>query len=562
METEFSMFDPAKAILENDQATTEDGIATLTAYDVPEEIEIPTDTVYDIRSADGYVAEQGYVFPGPTEHKHIDTGIQLLKNGGDWTIFLKFTGNETTEIPSGKSGIMALFTVYDEDSDSNRLLTGGQWANVATVVKPNSSVVSLDTKTRYTLKDLKLLMRKKGSKIETWLMRKDADADDLTQNMTAYDIQSSDDLSGFSGNLYVGVQQNYSGSDMYSLLGTMEEFEVFQRAVSNAEAGMLLYGKVLESSDNIEEVTPIYDITSDQHYNAEESAVVFDGTFGIDTGVELFADSSDFTVIARFELENYHDEGLINFNFIPVLSAMNYAEDKKKSPGFDIGLSLQGGAGGNDLEAVPTGGFITIRNSWKFSNSALIENSYFGYHGHDYGVIIIRKNGVLSFYDFNMQKFTSISGSDADTIFNGTLHIGENMVAPTVAGNNKLKGKVYECKVYREALSTIVLENMFPNLYSNEKRIKGTLCCYVPNQRYENHLIRYIYLEAYIDMGDYATPEYAGKYPKAVGVKIDGIGDVIWVGTGSNGRIKAWIYSNKTIKPYKRRKCLHSDVRS
>ena len=278
---------------------------------------------------------------------------------------------------------------------------------------------------------------------------------------------------------------------------------------------------------------------------------MFDGTFGIDTGVELFADSSDFTVIARFELENYHDEGLTNFNFIPILSAMNYAEDKKKSPGFDIGLSLQGGSGGNDLEAVPTGGFITIRNSWKFSNSALIENSYFGYHGHDYGVIIIRKNGVLSFYDFDMQKFTSISGSDADTIFNGTLHIGENMVAPTVAGNNKLKGKVYECKVYREALSTIVLENMFPNLYSNEKRIKGTLCCYVPNQRYENHLIRYIYLEAYIDMGDYATPEYAGKYPKAVGVKIDGIGDVIWVGTGSNGRIKAWIYSNKTIKPYK-----------
>lgn len=551
LETEFSMFDPAKAILENDQATTEDGIATLTAYDVPEEIEIPTDTVYDIRSADGYVAEQGYVFPGPTEHKHIDTGIQLLKNGRDWTIFLKFTGNETTEIPSGKSEIMALFTVYDSTSDSNRLLTGGQWANVATVVKPNSSVVSLDTKTRYTLKDLKLLMRKKGSKIETWLMRKDADADDLTQNLTAYDIQESDDLSGFSGNLYVGVQQNYLDSDIYSLLGTMEEFEVFQRAVSNAEVGMLLYGKVLESSDNIEEVTPIYDITSDQHYNAEESAVVFDGTFGIDTGVELFADSSDFTVIARFELENYHDEGLTNFNFIPVLSAMNYAEDKKKSPGFDIGLSLQGGSGGNDLDAVPTGGFITIRNSWKFSNSALIERSYFAYPGHDYGVIIIRKNGVLSFYDFNMQKFTSISGSDADTVFNGTLRIGENMVAPTLAGNNKLKGKVYECKIYKEALSTIVLENMFPNLYSNEKRIKGTLCCYVPNQRYENHLIRYIYLEAYIDMGDYATPEYAGKYPKAVGVKIDGIGDVIWVGTGSNGRVKAWIYSNKTIKPYK-----------
>lgn len=306
-----------------------------------------------------------------------------------------------------------------------------------------------------------------------------------------------------------------------------------------------------EDSTSTQNPVPIYNISTDSHYSSDEEAVVFDGTFGIDTGIELFSSSSDFTVIARFELENYHDAGLTNFNFVPVLSSMNYAEDKKKSPGFDVGLSLQGGAGGNDLDAVPTGGFLTIRNSWKYSNSFIIENSYFGYHGHDYGVIIIRKNNVLSFYDFNMQKIATINDADATTIFSGTLHIGENMVAPTLAGNNKLKGKVYDCRVYSEALSISILEEMFPNIYSNEERTKGSLCCYVPNQRYKNALIRYIYLEALIDMGEHGTPEYAQKYPKAVGIKIDGIGDVIWVGTGSNGHIKTWIYNNKTIKPYR-----------
>ncbi|WP_432628983.1 hypothetical protein [Brotaphodocola sp.] len=547
-ETHFSIYDPSQAVFENDQVTREDGYAVLTSYDIPEKIKIPDDTAYNIQAEKEYVAGDGYIFPGPASHKHIDTGVQLLKDDGDWTIFLKFTGNETTEIPSSKSGIMALCTVYDAETGENRLLTGGQWSNVATVVKPNKNVVSLDTKTKYTLRDLKLLMRKVGEKIEIWLARQDTDASSLSENLTTYEIQEGDSLDGFSGNLYIGVQENYNESDMYSLYGKMEEFEVFQRSLSDAEVGMFLYGKVLGTSESTEEAVPVYNIATDSHYSTDERAVVFDGTFGIDTGLQLFADNSDFTIICEFKFDSYHDEGLANFNFIPVLSSMNYTEDKKKSPGFDIGLFL---AAGNDPETIPTGGFVNFRNSWKFANSATLVNSYFGYHNNNIGIICIRKDGAISVYDYNMQRLATLTGTDATTVFSGTLHIGENMVVPTLGENNKLKGKVYECRVYKEALSTSVLENMFPNIYSNEKRTKGTLCCYVPNQRYKNALIRYIYLEALIDMGEHGTPEYAQKYPKAVGIKIDGIGDVMWVGTGSNGHIKTWIYNNKTIKPYR-----------
>lgn len=119
--------------------------------------------------------------------------------------------------------------------------------------------------------------------------------------------------------------------------------------------------------DGIEDITPnesIYDISTDPHYNAEEKAVVFDGTFGIDTGVQLFATDEDFTVIASFQLESFGKLGLLNYSFIPVFSSMNYSDDKANCPGFDVGLIL---AEGTSADAKPVGGFITVRNYWEYT---------------------------------------------------------------------------------------------------------------------------------------------------------------------------------------------------
>lgn len=296
---------------------------------------------------------------------------------------------------------------------------------------------------------------------------------------------------------------------------------------------------------------PVYDISADPHYNTAENAVIFDGTFGIDTGVQLFATNKDFTIIASFQLESFRGLGMPNFSFVPVLSSMNYSDDRGKSPGFDVGLIL---AEGISAETKPVGGFITTRNYWGYSQCPSIDmNSYSSYPNKVYNILIMRKGGVLKFYDFYMQKYGEVTGNDATATFNGTLHIGENMVKPIESEKYKMRGKVYQCKVYNKALPTKLLEEMFPNIYSNESRIKGSITCYVNNLQYLVRIARCTYLEVTLDLGKHAWPEYAGKYPKAVGIKVTGLygfDDVIWVGTGTDGHITKWIYNGGNMKPH------------
>lgn len=557
-ETLTAGYDPARMVLVNEQATVKDGRPVLTSYDIPETVEKPTDTVYDIVNASGYSETAGYIFGGPKAANHIDTGIQLLKDGGDFTIFLRFDGNTTTEIDRGESPIMPLFTVYDSagagvrNAASYRLTVGGQWANVYLSLKRKQNITTLNEGGKLTMRPMQMLLRRQGGEIRVWAMTQGTQANDLTKNMTVYTINESEDaFAGFTGTLFIGAPDGYFSTDnRYALFGKMQEFKLYKRALSDDETSVLLYNKTFAGSAT-EEVTPIYDLSTDGHYSTETECVTFDGSFGIDTGVQLFKDGSDFTVICKFRLEDYHDAGLTNFNFIPVLSAMNYAKEnyKTQSPGFDVGLSMQQG---DALDTVTTGGFVMFRNSWKFTGSAYISTSYFGYSSTDFGVILIRKNGILNVYDFNMQKLATLSGADATTTFDGTLHIGENMVAPPLAENNKLKGKVYECKVYDKALDISVLETMFPNLYSNEKRIKGSLKYIIPNLQYKNQLVRYIFLEAVIDMGKYSSSEYAGKYQKAVGIRLDGVNEIIWCPTGSNTHVKRVYYAPKNVEPYGR----------
>jgi len=152
-----------------------------------------------------------------------------------------------------------------------------------------------------------------------------------------------------------------------------------------------------------------------------------------------------------------------------------------------------------------------------------------------------------------MQKYGEVTGNDATAIFNGTLHIGENMAKPVESECYKMRGKVYQCKVYNKALPTKLLEEMFPNIYSNENRTKGSITCYVNNRQYLVRLVRCTYLEVTIDLGKHAWPEYAGKYPQAVGIKVTGIygfNDVIWVGTGTDGHVTKWIYKGGNLKPH------------
>lgn len=168
-------------------------------------------------------------------------------------------------------------------------------------------------------------------------------------------------------------------------------------------------------------------------------------------------------------------------------------------------------------------------------------------------LLLMRKNGVLKFYDFYMQTYGEVTGNDATAIFDGTLHIGENMAKPNESAKYKMRGKVYQCKVYNKALPTKLLEEMFPNIYSNESRIKGSITCYVNNLQYLVRIARCTYLEVTLDLGKHAWPEYAGKYPKAVGIKVTGLygfDDVIWVGTGTDGHITKWIYNGGNMKPH------------
>lgn len=296
---------------------------------------------------------------------------------------------------------------------------------------------------------------------------------------------------------------------------------------------------------------PVYDISADPHYNTAENAVIFDGTFGIDTGVQLFATNKDFTIIASFQLESFRGLGMPNFSFVPVFSSMNYSDDKGKCPGFDVGLIL---AEGISADTKPVGGFITTRNYWGYSQCPSIDmNSYSSYPNNVYNLLLMRKNGVLKFYDFYMQTYGEVTGNDATAIFDGTLHIGENMAKPNESAKYKMRGKVYQCKVYNKALPTKLLEEMFPNIYSNESRIKGSITCYVNNLQYLVRIARCTYLEVTLDLGKHAWPEYAGKYPKAVGIKVTGLygfDDVIWVGTGTDGHITKWIYNGGNMKPH------------
>ena len=296
---------------------------------------------------------------------------------------------------------------------------------------------------------------------------------------------------------------------------------------------------------------PVYDISADPHYNTAENAVIFDGTFGIDTGVQLFATNKDFTIIASFQLESFRGLGMPNFSFVPVFSSMNYSDDKGKCPGFDVGLIL---AEGISADTKPVGGFITTRNYWGYSQCPSIDmNSYSSYPNNVYNLLLMRKNGVLKFYDFYMQTYGEVTGNDATAIFDGTLHIGENMAKPNESAKYKMRGKVYQCKVYNKALPTKLLEEMSPNIYSNESRIKGSITCYVNNLQYLVRIARCTYLEVTLDLGKHAWPEYAGKYPKAVGIKVTGLygfDDVIWVGTGTDGHITKWIYNGGNMKPH------------
>lgn len=551
-ETWFQLYDPAKASLENDQAAVKDGYAVLSACDVYEKVDPPEDTAYNIRDAKGYSQSKGYVFGGPKNQESIDTGIELLKDGKDWTVYCQFDGKGKTEISSGSRGIMSLFTVYDDAASINRLLVGGQWGCVSTALQTAKGEVPLDSRNSYTLRSMKLLMQKSGNTIRTWLAFNGADADALQDGLVStYTVEAADQLSGVAGTLRIGNQRGYYGGDAFALYGAMKEFQLFRRALTDDEIATLFYGHAFQTGSSEQTYTPVYDIAKDARYDQTKGYLQFDGSFGIDTGIELFKDAKDFTVLLKLRFDSFHDDGLHNYTFVPAISCMNYTDDPKNSPGFNIGLFM---LDGNDPDKTSTGGFVTIRNYWTYSNNASVDmTSYFGYSGKDYDFVIMRKDGELSIYNFYMKRYITIKGSDAESIFNGTLRIGENMTEPKQGDNVRFKGRIYDCRVFDAALSTNTLENMFPNIYSNEKKTKGELRAYIANPQYKIQRLWYLYLEVLVDMGDFGTAEYAGKYPKAVGIKVNGVyglEDVYWIGTGSNGHLKKWIYANTQLKPY------------
>lgn len=507
----------------------------------------PEDTVpapaWDLRSQTGYDAGTGYTFGGYADPTVIDTGLSLGQTDTSWTIFVD-THTLGDNDAGDNSWLIRLLTISDA-SENISLQLGSRYRNQPFTylflngyfgsdgcIDGNSAknYLAPTCKSRFVLRH-----RAGGGKIEVYAFRTEYAAPSTLDDLKA---GSYNFTSGTAGTLRFGGSIMGSSRAKSYYNGVMKDAQVFTSALSDSQISMLLVGADISGHETIESV---YDIANEEGYE-ENIGMAFDGTFALDTGIPILENDDDFTIFCRFRFADMTADGeRPNFSFIPVFSAMSaaMAEDthiNHDDKGFDVGLSLQGGM---DLSGTAVGGFIGFRRDWRYKNYILMDNvNYHSYFNYEYAVTVIRKNGVMKVYDDNLLEIGTLTGDYASAHVSGNLTIGARMGYGS-GYTDFFRGTIMTFRVYDGAIPLRAIEEEFPTLDDNSASIKGAVTYYLTNNTPSYKKVRYAMAEITYDLGEFNRAEYTELYPKAFGIRMDGIYDkVIWIPCSASNRVR------------------------
>ena len=504
-------------------------------------IEIPT-PVYNIRNESGYVADTGYTFPGYTSPTIVDTQLSIGATDTNWTIYVDTT--TTGDNDAGNNSFLIRLLTISDASENISLQFGSRYQNQPyTYIFTNGYYGDdgrIDGSSAQNFlavgKSTKFILRhKSGSgKIEVFAKKSNYTPTTLNDlNRGLYDFTS-----GTAGTLRFGGSIIGSNREKSYYNGIMEDAEVFNCALSDAQVSMLLVGSDISIHTD---PTPIYDIEDDARYE-EGVGLAMDGTFAIDTGVPILENTNDFTIVARFKFDDMTATGeLPNFTFIPAFSAMSasMAEDTHtghNDKGFDVGLSLQDGM---NLSDTAVGGFIGFRRDWRYTHYVPIDNSnYHAYYNYEYTVVIIRKDNVIKVYNDDLLVSETLTGDYATTLLNGNLTIGARM-GYDAGYTDFFKGVIKVFRVYDQAIPLRQIEKEFPSLEDTEASDKGAAVYYITNNSANYRLARYAIVEIVYDLGEFNKAEYESQYPKAFGIRMDDIYDrALWFPCSASNNVR------------------------
>lgn len=558
-----SRYDEAVCRLRNEVSTAdEDRCVTLGFRLLPQTQERPGGESYSIRNETDYGEETGCAFGGMDAPRIIDTGIAPAQADTGFTLFVDAKTLSMNGTTGSEYYPIHLFAL----GDGTLLNVGPRYGGNFLSAQVNGTFTNLCNRDAIlgAGKRAKLLFRRAAGAevIEVY-----GDRDDLLaakQTLASAKLTDIPFTQTGSGTLCIGNAQGET-EDKYAYHGEIYDFLCYPRALTDDEAGELLFGDDREGGDGTEG-SLVYDIQNDARYDEEAGALAFDGTFAVDTGVNLFANADDFTLIAEFQFDRLTGDGgpgdggpgdgrperVPNFTYYPVLSQMDYATENGARPnGFDIGFSMQNGTAAS---GTARGGFLYFRNYWIYEQNALLDGRHYGdYDEQRYAFIVRRENGEISVYDGYLRKVGSLTGEMATATLSGNLTLGADMGYEAEGYERYFRGKITRLKAYARALPFRTLEAWYPTLYDTQVSLKGAAVYSIENRRYREQLVRHVQLEMTCDLGEYAGAAYAAQYPEAFAVFIEGQEEIYWFPAGGESahiRQMLPVKWNTSVPPY------------
>jgi hypothetical protein len=494
--------------------------------------------VWDITEETGY-ADGGYPFGGEDSPTVLNTGLGLGATDQSWTIFV--STSTISDNGAGNNSYLIKLLTFSDDSGNISLELGSRYTNqVWTYLVPNGSTynrIDVGGRSRAYLApgySARFVLRHKArsGKIEAYAIHEGSTPTALS------DIRCGEYAftSGTAGTLrFGGAPNNDKPKSYYN--GVIKGALVYDKAISDAQVSVLLVGSDISTPTA---PTPVYNIADDPRYTAG-TGLILDGTFGIDTEYPILENTDDFTIIAQFKFDRMGgDGGRPNFTFIPAFSAMSadmpsQAHGGYTDKGFDVGLSMQSGT---DMSAPATGGFIMFRRDWRYVGKITIDDhNYNKYQNITYTTIVRRKDNVITLYDQSLVELGRLTGDYATSIVAGNLTIGARM-GYDQNYTDFFKGVISDFRVYDYAVELGDIEREFPSIYDNDASQKGAVTYHLSNKSNTLKSVRYAFAEINYDLGAYNSAEYTVQYPKAFGIRMDGIyDDVIWVPCSSSKRV-------------------------
>lgn len=544
-------YDEAVCRLRNDVSTADaERCVTLGFRPLPQTQERPGGALYSIRDEKDYDPETGCAFGGMDAPRMIDTNIAPAKTDADFTLFIDaktLSMNGTTSNEYYPIHLLAL-------GDGTLLNVGARYGGNFLSAQVKGTFTNLCNRDAIlgVGKRARLILRHGAG---SGIIRVYGDRTDLLEaKATLADAFLADipfTVTG-DGTLCLGNAQGETEAK-YAYHGEIYDAMLYDRALSDGEISLLLFGEDRVNADGTDS-SLVYDIRNEARY--ADGALAFDGTFAVDTGVNLFADEGDFTVIAEFQMDglvgNGRPERVPNFTYYPIISQMDYGTaDSARPNGFDIGFSMQNGTAAS---GTARGGFLYFRNYWIYEQNALLDGAHYGdYAGRDYAFIVRRENGEISVYDGYLRNVGALSGEMATARLTGNLTLGADMGYEAAGYARYFRGKITRLEAYRRALPFAVLEAQYPTLYDTQVSLKGAATYSVPNNRYREQLVRHVQLEMTCDLGKYAGAAYAAQYPEAFALFIEGQEEIYWFPAGGGGahiRATLPVKWNTSVPPY------------